>query len=636
MHYSLGVDLGARFAAVAIADDLGTHAAQLSPLFVVPSAVYLSPDGAMLTGDAALTAGESDPTRLARNFKKRLGDPTPFLVADAQSTPEQLMAEQLRQVVAEIAEQRGEPAQSIVLTYPVTWGPYRAEHFTRIAELSGINVRAIITEPVATATFLESQGNVKQGDIVAIVDFGYDSVTATLLRKGSQGFAILGTPEENDHAGSADFDNAMRTLLDQKLGGLISSLDPARAADAAMLAAIEAKCSAIKESLSVRKEASVVVTLPDGPHRLTITREEFARLIRPSVRQAVAALRRTISSAEIDEDAITSIALTGGASRIPLIAEEIAEVGRPVRSTHHPKLSVALGAAHEARTLADADARAGADAPSESNASGNETSVERSTGRMPWPPSRRTMIGIAAAVLVILGVIVATIVPRLVGSPSATTPSEAPADTRSEAPADTPSEAPADTEPPAPTESEPAFTVFKDGEAAAGLRWYTAAAGEDDSWGSAEYVNGKSEVPGIRIAESNGTMTAEWTSSDWLSQFWVEVHDNSMNLEEILDGDGALVFDLTVLSGSASSFEVAAQCTFPCSASVDLTSDVESMQPNETANVIVPSRCFTSRGLDATKMTAPFLLIGRGDISVAVDNIRWQSNTGTHPDAVIC
>src|SRR5690606_24944057 len=117
----------------------------------------------------------------------------------------------------------------------------------------------MITEPVATATHLDTQGSVKDGDVVAIVDFGADSVTATLLRKDAAGFSILGTPEEIDQVGSADFDEAMRTLLDQKLGGLISALDPADPAALALLAGVNSSCSAAKETLSVRKEVDVAV-----------------------------------------------------------------------------------------------------------------------------------------------------------------------------------------------------------------------------------------------------------------------------------------------------------------------------------------------------------------------------------------
>lgn len=633
MPYSLGVDLGASFTAVAIADDLGTHAAQLSPLLVVPSAVYISSDGSLLTGDAALRAGESDPSRLVRSFKKRLGDPTPLIVSGVQYTPEQLMAAQLREVIAEVAEQRGEPAQNIVLTYPVTWGPYRAEHFARIADLSGIDVRSIITEPVATATHLHTQGRVAEGDIVAIVDFGNDAVTVTLLRKGTDGFGILGTPEATD-VGSVDFDEAMRTLLDQKLGGMISALDPTDPSDATLLIAVDNTCSAAKEALSVRKEAAVSVTLPDGVRRVTVTREEFTRLIRPSVRLAVAALRRSIGSAEIDESAITNIVLTGGASRIPLVAEEIAAIERPVRSIHHPKLTVALGAAHAARKLATDDALADANESGDPSTGATVAPSGSSGVRALWPPSRRTLIGIAAAALIILAVVAAAFIVPMLSSPPTALP--AVGSSVNESGVAAPETEIVSPEPAPATNPNMIFPVLEEGKTSAGLRWYVSTAGVANDWGVAAFGNGAAEMPGIRLAETDGTMRAQWASPDWLSQFYVQLQEGVVDLEAISAEDGALVFDLTVSSGSASSLQVSAHCTFPCAASVDITDAVDALEPGTSTQMIVPAECFVRDGLDVSEVNTPFLLIGQGDIALSVGNIRWESESGKHADALTC
>ncbi len=634
MPYSLGVDLGASFTAVAIADDLGTHAAQLSPLLVVPSAVYVSTDGSLLTGDAALRAGESDSSRLVRRFKKRLGDPTPLIVAGVHYTPEQLMAAQLRDVIAEVAEQRGHPAETIVLTYPVTWGPYRAEHFARIADLSGIEVRAIITEPVATATHLHVQGRVAEGDIVAIVDFGNDAVTVTLLRKGTDGFGILGTPEDTDHVGSVDFDDAMRTLLDQKLGGMISALDPSNPAEAALLVAIDNTCSAAKETLSMRRETAVSVALPDGVRRVTVTREEFTRLIRPSVRLAVAALRRTIGSAEIDDDAITSIVLTGGASRIPVVAEELSEINRPVSSIHHPKLTVALGAAHTARKLAVADALAQAGANGDPTTSVDVAQSLPARRNAAWPLSRRALISIGAAVLVVLAVVAAAfVVPMLSDLPKALPPAGSSLDEGRARSTDTQTVSP---EPAPNTSPSKVFPVLTDGETAADLRWYVSSAGEANDWGVAAFGNEVAEMPGIQLKESDGMLRAEWSSPDWLSQFYVQLHEGVVDLEEIQAANGALVFDLSVLSGTASVFQVSAHCTFPCAASVDITDVVRDADRGTTTEMVVPAECFSRDGLDIEKVNTPFLLIGQGDIAVSVGNIRWESDSGKNSDALNC
>ena len=635
MPYSIGVDLGASFTAVAIADELGTHAAQLSPLLVVPSAVYLASDGALITGDAALRAGEADPSRLVRGFKKRLGDPTPLNIAGVQYTPEKLMAAQLRDVVAEVAEQRGEPAQSIVLTHPVTWGPYRTEHFSRVAEHAGIDVRATITEPVATATHLDTQGSVKDGDVVAIVDFGADAVTATLLRKDATGFSILGTPEDVDQVASADFDDAMRTLLDQKLGGMISAIDPTDPASLALLAGIENTCSTAKEALSVRRETTASVELADGVHRLPVTREEFERLIRPSVRLVVEALRRTISSAEIDDDAVKNIVLTGGASRIPLVAEELAEMERPVRTIHHPKLTVALGGAHTARALAIADASPEADATADGHTDVSPSS--RSSARW-WPLSRRAWITIAIVCVVFLaGAAAALLVPALSGDSAMSAPpasaSTAPQTKAGDTEVVSPEAAPKGG---ADSSANRVSPVFDDGTTTPGLRWHIASAEADNAWGVAELHNGVAEMPSIALAITDGALRAQWSSPDWISQFYVQLSNEVLDLREIAAEDGALVFDLTVLSGSASSFEVAAHCVFPCGGSVDITDTVSELDPNKTAHMVVPAACFTRDGLDITLVNTPFLLLGQGDIAVKVENIRWENKSGANADAITC
>ena len=91
-----------------------------------------------------------------------------------------------------------------------------------------------------------------------------------------------------------------------------------------------------------------------------------------------------------------------------------------------------------------------------------------------------------------------------------------------------------------------------------------------------------------------------------------------------------------MLSGSASELRVAAHCTFPCAASVDLTDAVGALEPNTPTQLIVPAQCFINNGLDASKVNTPFLLIGQGDMAVTFDNIRWQPESGNHPDALTC
>ena len=80
MGYALGIDLGTTYTAAAVASAGGTQVIHLgNRAAAIPSVVFLH-DGTMLTGDAALRRGLSDPRGLAREFKRRVGDPVRSLL----------------------------------------------------------------------------------------------------------------------------------------------------------------------------------------------------------------------------------------------------------------------------------------------------------------------------------------------------------------------------------------------------------------------------------------------------------------------------------------------------------------------------------------------------------------------------
>ena len=89
--YTLGVDLGTTFSAAAGCRagraeviSLGSHGA------AVPSVVLLRADGTLLSGEAAERRAVLEPHRVAREFKRRLGDSTPILLGGSPYSAEAL------------------------------------------------------------------------------------------------------------------------------------------------------------------------------------------------------------------------------------------------------------------------------------------------------------------------------------------------------------------------------------------------------------------------------------------------------------------------------------------------------------------------------------------------------------------
>ena len=103
--YSLGVDIGTTFVAAAIMRDDQVEMVSLGDRSVAtPSVVYLREDGSLLTGDAAARRAVSNPDRLGREFKRRLGDPTPVMLGGTSQPVTTLLAALLRDVLTSVTE----------------------------------------------------------------------------------------------------------------------------------------------------------------------------------------------------------------------------------------------------------------------------------------------------------------------------------------------------------------------------------------------------------------------------------------------------------------------------------------------------------------------------------------------------
>jgi len=347
MSYHLGVDLGTSYTAAAVSRDgvlemvsLGTHSLE------IPSVVYLDAAGTLLVGEVAERRGASDPARLSREFKRRLGDPAPILVAGTPFSAEALMAAVLRAVVVDVTARQGEPPDHLTLTRPANWGGYKRESFSQVPALADVNVPwSEATEPEAAAVHFASTNRVASG-VVAVYDLGGGTFDAAVLRKSDDGFTVLGAPEGIEHLGGADFDDAVFEYVRRMLGERLAEIDPTDPAVRAAAARLRVECVLAKESLSRDTEATIPVALPGLQTEVRLTRNDFEGLVRPSLMATVDCLRRAVRMSGVPVDQIAATVLAGGSSRIPLTAELITgELELPVAMGTHPKHTVALGAA---------------------------------------------------------------------------------------------------------------------------------------------------------------------------------------------------------------------------------------------------------------------------------------------------
>ncbi|MGH3781516.1 MAG: Hsp70 family protein [Pseudonocardiaceae bacterium] len=347
MGYSLGVDLGTTFVAAAVASPNRVEMITLGDRSVVtPATVYLREDGTLVTGEVAGLRAVSSPDRVSREFKRRLGNPTPVMLGGQPYTVTALLGTLLRDVVQKVIEAEGEPPDSVVLTHPANWGPFRRALFEEVPQYAGLENPPMVTEPEAAAAHYAASRLLADGETVAVYDLGGGTFDATVLRARPGGVEILGKPEGIERLGGIDFDESILSYVDYTSDGALSELDTRDPQVLVALARLRQDCILAKEALSVDTETILPVFLPGRQFDVRITRSGFEDMVRAPIESTIGALSRTLNSAQVEAADLSAVLLVGGSSRIPLIARLVsAELGCRTLVDTHPKYAVALGAA---------------------------------------------------------------------------------------------------------------------------------------------------------------------------------------------------------------------------------------------------------------------------------------------------
>ena len=418
-EYSLGVDFGTTFTAAAVAHNGDCEGVMLTGgSLTAPSVLYVGPDGDTLIGDDAERHGATEPTRVVRELKRRLGDPTPLVIDGTPWPADLLVARLLHWVLTRVAHERGGQPTSVTLTHPAAWGGFRLELLEQAATHAGLpNVR-LLSEPAAAAAFYASQRDLAIGTRVAVYDLGGGTFDAAVVRATSDGFVVEGVPQGLDFVGGLSFDDAVFAYVRESIAGVLEALDLNDATAMADVLELRRRCTQAKEALSTDTLATIAVRLEAVRTDVRITRDEFENMIRPLVVETMPVLCRVVESAGLTPDALDSVLLVGGSSRIPLVGQLVAaEFGRPVSTDANPKLAVALGAALTTTPRPQIASAATAAAMA-------ATPTRSAPIVTPWEPSaaqrapNRNAVLVGAAALVVLVVLVAAFLVTRSSSPN--------------------------------------------------------------------------------------------------------------------------------------------------------------------------------------------------------------------------
>ncbi|MEV6522018.1 Hsp70 family protein [Longispora sp. NPDC051575] len=317
-----------------------------SPL--LPSAVYLQPDGRITIGKDAERSARLDPSRFEPNPKRRIDDGTIFL-GDQEIPVPRVMAYVLEQVMAETRRQLGGDPEQVRMTHPARWGEQRRRLLLEAARIAGMKQPQLIPEPVGAASYFTAVlgSGVPVGRSLAIYDLGGGTFDATVVRRTQTGFEVLAEEGLGD-IGGVDFDHAIIEHLGNTYEASHSELwkrliNPQDAGDRRHRRMLYEDVRGAKEMLS--RTSAADIHLPALEVDAHLTREELEALIRPYLERTVTCLERTVTNARLAPKDLVGIFLVGGSSRIPLAAHLIhSELSVAPTTLEQPETVVVEGA----------------------------------------------------------------------------------------------------------------------------------------------------------------------------------------------------------------------------------------------------------------------------------------------------
>jgi molecular chaperone HscA len=361
---AVGIDLGTTHSLVAsvrngvaecLPDDQGR--------VLLPSAVrYLENDRRQIGFDA-LAARAQDPANTITSVKRlmgrgladianrgamsyRIGSGDGGMVKvqtlAGEKSPVEISAEILATLRFRAEDTFDDELYGAVITVPAYFDEGQRQATKDAAQLAGLNVLRLISEPTAAA-IAYGLDNASEG-VYAVYDLGGGTFDISILRLTQGVFEVIATGGDSALGGD-DYDHALADfVLAQK--GLRADSD---ADKASLLVAARAAKEALTESATTVFGANVA----GETIGFDLSREHFYAATQPLTDRTIAAVRKALRDAKLKPDDLQGIVLVGGSTRMPQVRRAVADFfGREPLVNLNPDEVVALGAAIQANQLA--------------------------------------------------------------------------------------------------------------------------------------------------------------------------------------------------------------------------------------------------------------------------------------------
>jgi len=355
-----GIDLGTTNSAIAVLR--GTEAEIIKnneDSDTTPSVLWLDKESRRHVGQRAKDRLEFEPDNAVAEFKVRMGSATPFEPKRGGKTftPEELSAEVLKSLKADVRQRLGEDLEAAVVTVPAAFDLAQCEATRRAAELAGITQSPLLQEPVAAAL---AYGFQEQRDRAfwLVYDFGGGTFDAALIQVKDGGIQVVNHGGDNNLGGKKIDWKIVDDLLVPVLTSQYALADFRRGNPKwqTAFAKLKARGEEAKIALSRAESFNVLVDFlcndDDGEVvslDYDLRRSELERLAEPYVLQSINICKQVLAERNLTAGDLERVILVGGPTKMPFLRDRVLDSadGLGIKLEHRidPMTVVARGAA---------------------------------------------------------------------------------------------------------------------------------------------------------------------------------------------------------------------------------------------------------------------------------------------------
>jgi len=262
-----GIDFGTTNSAIACfqRDKIEVIKNSLTQSDLTPSAVMADGKGAVIVGEAAYRRLEFDPDNSVGGFKRWLGGSSSFTFQKSGKSmkAEDLCAEVLKSLKADVYARFQEDIKAAVITVPAVWEIPKCEATRRGAQLAGLEFTPLLQEPIAAAMGYGFQAEELRG-ILMIFDLGGGTFDTSLLSAKDGRLVVLGN--EGCLLGGRDFDLKLAEWIAERIAQECGVRDLRRDNPSARRAFAKLKQKAEEAKKQLSKSESCPISIEElGP-----------------------------------------------------------------------------------------------------------------------------------------------------------------------------------------------------------------------------------------------------------------------------------------------------------------------------------------------------------------------------------